>query len=107
MDNTINLKNNNESKSNINENITLKEVENINLGNHISQKEKKIYSKNKINKIPNFTKNINQNKNIIKIPHSDKREINQKSKIKTNIRKHKHSSSLHNFDDISKIMNHL
>ncbi len=107
LDNTINLKNNNESKSNINENITLKEVENINLGNHISQKEKKIYSKNKINKIPNFTKNINQNKNIIKIPHSDKREINQKSKIKTNIRKHKHSSSLHNFDDISKIMNKL
>ena len=106
FDNKINLKIN-KCKSNINENIKLKEVENINFENQISQKEKKIYSNNVIKKIPNFTKNVYQNKNIIKIPHSDKRETNQKSIINKNIRKHKHSSSLHNFDDISKILNKL
>ena len=108
LENKINHKSIIESKSNINENTNLKKKENINLENQFSQIEKKIDSKkNIINKIPNFPKNVNHNKNIIKIPHSDKREINQKSIIKKNIKKHKHSSSLHNFDEISKIINKL
>ena len=94
------------------QNINSEEINNIKKKEKLDEEniesEKKLSAKSLINKIPNFLRTINQNKNITKFPNSDKRLVTKKKIIDySNKKKHKHSTSLHNLEDIGKIMNKL